>query len=275
MRRLSGPTLGVFMMALLAFGCSGSDGPLQERENAFAWQDQVPAGATLRVRNLNGEIEVTPSTDDTARVTASLRWRRGDPDVSLKLSAGREGADAIICAVWGSGKCDRDAYASNINFSSNGTDAQVHFRITVPAGVKLELHGLNTGISAAASAPVEASTLNGDVTVVTAVGPVRGESKNGDVDVRMSSLSGADSVIATTLNGSVYVYLPEGVDAVLDLATTNGSVSSEFAVPVTGTASRRALRGTLGAGTRVVKAKSINGSVSLRRLDATGRSYEP
>ena len=275
MRRLSGSTLGVFMMALLAFGCSGSDGPLQERENAFAWQDQVPAGATLRVRNMNGEIEISPSTDDTARVTASLRWRRGDPDESLRLSAVRDGADAIICAVWGSGKCDREDYSSNVNFARNGTDARVHFRISVPAGVKLELQGLNTGITVAASAPVEARTLNGDVMVVTSVGPVRGESKNGSVDIRMSSFSGTDSVIATTLNGSAYVYLPDGVDAVLDLATTNGSVSSEFAVPVSGTARRRALRGTIGAGTRVVKLRSINGSVSLRRLDAAGQSYQP
>jgi hypothetical protein len=262
-------------VALLAIGCMGEAGPVQTRENAFAWQDSLPEGATLHVRDMNGEIEVSPSADRVARVTASISWRRGDPDASLHFSGVREGADAVICAVWGKGSCDKEHYSSSLNFSKGDTDARVHFRIEVPAGVRLELQGVNTDITAAASAPVSASTLNGDVTVVTAVGPVRGETKNGSVDIRMSSLVGTDSVIATTLNGDAFVYLPEGVDAALDLAVTNGSVSSEFAVPLSTTSSRRSLRATLGAGTRTVRIRSINGSVAVRRLDAAGKSYEP
>lgn len=260
---------------LFTLGCMGDAGPVQTRENAFTWQDSMPAGATLRVRDLNGAIEVTPSADGVARVSASISWRRGDPDESLHFSGVRDGTDAIICAVWGKGTCDKANYSSSFNFSSGDTDARVHFKVEVPAGVKLELQGVNTDITAAASAPVEARTLNGDVTVVTSVGPVRGVTKNGSVDVRMSSLTGTDSVIAETLNGDAYVYLPDGVDALLDLAVTNGSVSSEFAVTVAGTPNRRSLRATLGAGTRTVKLRSINGSVALRRLDAAGKSHEP
>lgn len=260
---------------LAVTGCDDENLPLQERANAFVWSDHVPAGATVVVRNMNGEIEVSASSDDTVRVTASLAWRRGNPDESLRLSGAREGTDAVICAVWGKGRCDRERYSSDFSFSGSGTDARVHFRIEVPAGVRLDLAGMNTGIRAVASAPVEARTLNGDVLVATAVGPVRGISKNGSVDVRMTSLSGTDSVIAETLNGDAFVYLPEGVDATLDLSVTNGSVASEFAVPISASTSRRSLRATLGAGTRAVRIRSINGSVALRKLDAAGRSYEP
>lgn len=273
--RLRSRLFALVPAAALLASCSNHEGPLQRRDAAFAWHDQVPAGATVRVRNLNGEIEVTPATDDTVRVTADLTWRRGDPDRGLQLTGARDGADAIICAVWGEGRCTRDDYTSNFSFSRGGTDARVHFRIAVPAGVRLELKGANTSIVAAASAPVDARTMNGDVTVVTSVGPVRGETKNGSVDVRMSSLTGTDSVIAVTLNGDAYVYLPDGIDAVLDLSVTNGSVSSEFAVPIIGSPNRRALRGTIGAGTRTVKIRSVNGSVALRRLDAEGKSYRP
>ena len=273
--RLRTPLFALAAAAALLTGCFGEDGPLQRRDAAFAWHDHVPAGATVRVRNLNGEIEVTPATDDTLRVTASLSWRRGDPDSGLQLTGARDGEDAIICAVWGKGKCTRDDYTSRFDFSRAGTDARVHFRIAVPAGVRLELRGANTSIIAAATAPVDARTLNGDVTVVTSVGPVRGETKNGSVDVRMSSLTGTDSVIAATLNGDAFVYLPDGIDAVLDLSVTNGSVSSEFAVPIVGSPNRRALRATLGAGSRTVKIRSVNGNAALRRLDAEGRSYRP
>ena len=181
----------------------------------------------------------------------------------------------MICAVWGKGECASDSYSSDFNFSGSGTDAAVHFRLEVPAGVRLDLQGGNTEISAVASAPGEARTMNGDVVVVTAVGPVRGETKNGSVDVRMSSLTGTDSVIATTLNGDAFVYLPEGVDAALDLSVTNGSVASEFAVPISASTSRRSLRATLGAGTRIVRIRSINGTVALRKLDVTAKSFEP
>lgn len=267
--------LALPLVALLAAACWSETGPRQTRENAFVWKDHVPAGATLRVRNMNGQIEVSPSADDTLRVTADLTWRRGDPETELALSATRDGADALVCAAWGKGTCTRDNYTSNWNFSRGATDASVHFRIEVPAGVRLELQGVNTGITAAASAPVEARTLNGNVTVVTAVGPVRGVSKNGSVDVRMSSYANTDSVIAETLNGDAFVYLPDGLDAALDLSVTNGSVASEFAVPSTGSPSRRSLRATVGAGSRVVRIRSVNGTVALRRLDAEGKSYRP
>ncbi|MDH5235943.1 MAG: hypothetical protein OEW77_13395, partial [Gemmatimonadota bacterium] len=250
------------MAAILAIGCMGDAGPLQTRDGVFAWQDSLPAGATLHVRDMNGEIEVAPSADGVARVTADITWRRGDPDASLHFSGVRDGSDAVICAVWGKGRCDKEDYSSSFNFSKGDTDARVHFRIEVPAGVTLDLQGVNTDITAAASAPVRASTMNGDVTVVTAVGPVRGETKNGSVDIRMSSFAGTDSVIAATLNGDAYVYLPDGVDAVLDLAVTNGSVSSEFGAPASAAANRRSLRATLGAGTRTVKIRTINGSVA-------------
>lgn len=256
--------------ALLATACDKEQGPLQVRENAFAWSDRVPAGATLAVRSMQGDIEVAVGTDDTARVTARVEWRRGNPDETLRLSGSRQGEDALICAVWGNGSCSRENYSAKLD--TKDTDAKVYFRITVPPGVRLDIIEINGNVSATSSAPVKARTMNGDVRVATAVGPVQGETLNGSVDIRMSSLVGSDSVIAKTLNGGVYVYLPDPVDALIDLGVTNGGVSTEFPVMMTGEASKRSIRGTLGAGGRTVHARSMNGEVSLRRLAADGTS---
>lgn len=254
----------LLVAALLTAGCHGEAGPLQVRENAFAWSDRVPAGATVAVRSMNGDIEVTVGTDDTVRVTARIEWRKGDPDKTLRLSGSRQGSDALICAVWGDGGCSREGYTAK--FDGKGTDAKVFFQVTVPAGVKVDLQGVNGDVTASVSAPVRAHTMNGDVRVATAVGPVDGVTLNGSVDIRMSSLVGTDSVIAKTLNGSVYVYLPDPVDATIDLGVTNGSVSTEFPVMITGEPSKRSIRAVLGAGTRTVHARSMNGTVALRRL---------
>lgn len=256
--------------AVLLSGCDEGTGPLQTRENAFAWSDHMAAGSTLLVRSMRGDIVVAVGTDDTARVTARLEWRKGDPDETLRLSGSRQGEDALICAVWGEGSCSRENYNAKMN--GGATDAKVHFTITVPAGVKLDLMDIDGDVTASASAPVKARTMNGDVRVATSVGPVDGESLNGSVDIRMSSLSGADSVKATTLNGDAFIYLPDPIDALVDLGVTNGSVSTEFPVTMTGEASKRSIRGALGAGGRTVHARSMNGEVALRRLRADGTS---
>lgn len=257
-------------VVLLFTACDHEQGPLQIRDDAFTWSDVMPAGATLAVRSMQGDIEVAVGTDDTARVTARIEWRRGNPDETLRMSGSRQGTDALICAVWGEGSCSIADYDAKLN--TKATDAKVYFKVTVPPGVKLDLVEINGNVSASASAPVKARTMNGDVRVATAVGPVEAETMNGSVDIRMASIAGADSVIGKTLNGDVFIYLPDPSDALIDLGVTNGSVSTDFPVTMTGEASKRSIRGTLGVGGRTVHARSMNGQVALRRLAADGTS---
>lgn len=267
-RRTVVPSL--LVLALFVAGCDDEAGPLQVRDNAFSWSEPMPAGATLSVRSMSGDIRVAVGTDDTARVTARIEWRKGNPVESLRMSGSRQGTDALICAVWGDGSCSRDKY--NAQLGKKRTDAKVFFTITVPAGVQLDLVDIDGDVTASASAPVKARTLNGDVLVVSSVGPVQGETLNGSVDIRMSSLVGTDSVIAKTLNGDVFVYLPDPVDATVDIGVTNGSVSTDFAYPVTGGVSKKHIRTVLGAGSHPVYARSMNGEVALRRLATDGTS---
>lgn len=261
----------LLVAALGGLACRGESGPWHVRENAFTWLGTMQPGATLTVRELRGGIEVVPSTSDSVRVTTRTEWRRGDPATDLNYSVSQDSTGVVLCAVWGSGSCDREDY--NANMGRGSTDAKVFFRIEVPAGVRLDLMTLDGNIRAAASAPVDAQVLNGDVVVATAVGPVQAETLNGDIDVRMSSIVGTDSVVATTMNGDVYVYIPDGIDATVDMSTATGSASSAFAVR--GTVESKRVGGVLGAGTHPIHLKSINGDVALRRLDAQGRPDSP
>lgn len=268
--RRSALIVAALLVVPFVAGCDdGPQGPLQVRENAFAWKGTVPAGRTLMVRDFAGDIEVKPSADDTVRVTARLEWRNGDPDRSLRFTAVSIPAGALICALWGEGKCTADDYSANLKLGRDA--AKVFFAIEVPVGVRLDLRNISGDVVAAASAPVNASTMNGDVRVVTSVGPVQGETLNGSVDIRMSSLANTDSIIAKTLNGDAYIYLPSLDDGVLDLGVGNGNVSSAFA-PAGVVAEKQRISGRVGAGSRVVHAYSINGDVALRRLGADGRA---
>ncbi len=259
----------VLVIALTASACDDTPGgPLQTRENAFVWKDVVAPGLTVKVRDFSGDIEVKPSADDTVRVTAKLTWTRGEPDKKLSFSgSATPGVGALICAVWGDGRCTADDYSANLKFGRE--DAKVHFTVEVPTGVKLDLTTISGDIAVSSAAPVTAVTMNGDVRVATAVGPVRGETLNGSVDIRMSTLAGTDSVVGKTLNGEVYIYLASLDDAVLDLGVANGSVSSAFTTAGI-VAEGKHVRGTVGAGSRVVHGYAMNGSVALRKLGADG-----
>lgn len=247
-------------------------GPAQVRDDALVWRGIVPAGASVMLRTARGDIDVVPSADDSVRVSGRMEWSSGDPDRVIRLSAAQDSAGVLVCAVWGDGRCTAEDFNANFNVSRRRrTDAKVHFRVEVPAGVRLDLVSIDGDIAAAAAAPVLARSINGDVRVSTAVGPVRAETMNGSVDARMMSLSGTDSVIVKTLNGDAFAFLPEAVDAVAELSVVSGSVSTDFALPVASGGKKAS--GALGAGGRVVKVSTLNGTAALRKLDAEGKSY--
>lgn len=267
------PLLPLLLAIAFVSACDGQDsGPVQVRENAFVWGSPAAAGDRIVLRDFAGDIVVTPSADDTVRVTAKLEWRRGDPDKDMHFQGSRSGTDMLICAIWGDGKCTVDDYTANFKGRS-GAGVKAHFTVQAPAGVKVFVSNMSGDVTVQASAPVEATTMDGDVLVVTAVGPVKGETMNGSVDVRMSSLAaGADSVVAKTINGDAFIYLPALDDARVDLGVMNGSVASAFASSGAPSERTKKLQFTAGAGTRPIVAYSLNGDVALRQLDAAGRA---
>lgn len=271
------PLFPALLLTFALTACDEHTGPLQVDEDAFSWQGPVAAGKTLFLREMQGGIEVVPAADDTLRVTARTEWRSGDPETSLRFSANDQDGNVLICAMWNNtGTCTSEAYSANVKFGKqNRTDAKVYFRVEVPAGVRLDLVSIDGSISATSTAPVRARTLNGDVRVATAVGPVKAETMNGSVDVRMSSIVGTDTVEAKTLNGSAFVYLPDGIDAALDLSVMNGSVGTEFTPTTIIQRTPRKFVASLGKGTHPVRISTINGEAALRRLDAEGKSGNP
>lgn len=269
-------TASLVALPLVIGACRQERGPLQVQENSFTWSGVVAPGKTVRIREVQGNIDVLPTTGDTVRITARTEWRRGDPSTALKFTATQPDGDLLICAIWGTGTCTADKYNASIRLGkSGGTDAKVYFQVELPAGVELDLVNINGDISAASSARVRARTVNGDVRVATAVGPVTAETLNGSVDVRMSSISGTDTVEAKTMNGDAFVYLPSTTGIALDMSVTNGSLSSDFPVTMPSGGRGKSLKTVIGDGAHPVRIRTMNGEVALRLLDAEGKSGTP
>ncbi len=280
------PVLFLSALALVACDSSRDERPKQFRNDVFVYTTAVPAGKPVFIRNLRGTITVEPSADDSLRVAADLAWQGDETKPDDITFRGTTIADGVlICALFGDSKCATDNYTGESDggfsigtkgarFTLGGrSNARVNFRVQVPTGVRLDLLGVDADIISASTAPVRARTVNGDITVVTSVGPVNVETVNGDVDARMTTLSGTDSVVAKTLNGAVWVFLPETVGANVDAGTTNGDLTTDFPVPAEPSGNRKKLETTLGAGGTPVLVRTLNGSVEIGRLDAQGRSY--
>ncbi len=266
---------------LSAGGCViSSRGPEQIDANAFSWNAPASAPSTVFVRNTNGSVEVRPSTDGNVRVTAEVRWHRGDPKRDLRFETAKTANGVMICALWGGGTCDGVQYKSATSGMSgaslfrHGTDANVTFTVYVPTGVKIDAFTVNGSIGVAATAPVKAQTMNGTIKVATSVGPVDAETVNGSVDVRMTTLSGDGPVRARAVTGSVAAYLPDKFDGSVEVSSVIGGVSSDFPGAMAKDGDKT-FTATLGSGIHKVDVGTVTGSAALRKLNADGTIAAP
>lgn len=288
-RRTAALLAGGLVLTTAACTAEIAQGPERLREGVFSYATAMPNGATLTLRNFAGSLTVEPSADDTLRVSSDLRWTGGEtPPTDVRFTGDSIAGGVLVCAIIGESRCDSEDYqvkSSGGDFSIGrgglklglgGRDrVKVHFRVQVPAGVKLDVVMLEGNVTSASTAPVKLVGVNGNITVVTSVGPVTVKTVNGNVDARMTTLAGTDSVRVESVNGNVYAFIPESADASADVSATNGTVLSDFSGLAAGSQRlSKKLTGNLGAGTTPVRVRTINGDAQLRRLDAQGRAYD-
>lgn len=236
----------------------------------FTWDGRMEKGRTLFVRNLNGAIRVTKADGDRASITATKRWRRGDPaDVRIEQVKTSANGDILVCAFWvENASCDERGYHSRGDggWRRNRNDVSVEFVVKLPAGVRVVVSSVNGEVSVEdATAEVEATSVNGSVWAASNGGPVEASTVNGDVRARMGQRNNRD-LRFSTINGTVIVQVPENADAELSMSTVNGSVSSDFPVTISGKLNPRRLNATLGKGGPAIEMKTVNGDVRLRRV---------
>ena len=239
----------------------------ESADDSFKWTGKIPAGAWLRVDDLNGSISVEQAAGAEAEVTGDKDWHRGDPK-DVRFVVVKSGNDVTICALWGDeSTCDaRGAHYRHHGWNGDHNDVNVKFTVKLPKGVNLDINTVNGGLDVAgATAQVEAETVNGRVDVTTAGGPVRANTVNGSIRATMGAAPGNEDLKFTTVNGSIIVTVPPSLSADLEMETVNGSLTSDFPLTITGKVNPKHLRATVGSGGRKVEMSTVNGSIELRK----------
>jgi hypothetical protein len=254
-------------LALFATLALPAAGQVRQGDN-FSWSGKIPAGRWIRIRNLNGAITVGQASGDNVEVTATKRWRRGDPSVIRfdvqKFGPGNE--SVVICALWGErAACDESHYETHGGMRNN--DVNVEFRVLVPKGVKVGVNTVNGAVSVdGATAEVEGATVNGDVEVATSGGPVNASTVNGGVRARVGRVDGDADMDFTTVNGTVIAEFTGEFGGDVEMSTVNGALRTDYEITVTGRLDPKHLRAHIGKpGGPRIKLTTVNGSVELRR----------
>lgn len=258
--------LAIALVATVALPAAGQ----ARQSDTFNWSGKIPTGRWIRVRNLNGGITVGQASGDNVEVTATKRWRRGDPSVVRfdvqKFGPGSE--SVVICALWGErSSCDDRNYETRGDRTTRNNDVNVEFRVLVPKGVKVGVNTINGAVGVdGATAEVDAETVNGEVEVATSGGPVNARTVNGGVRARVGRVDGNEDMDFTTVNGSVIAEFTGDFGGDVEMSTVNGALRTDYEITITGRLDPKHLRAHIGKpGGPRIKLETINGSVELRR----------
>lgn len=255
------------LIAVCALGAA-SGAAQQKTDDSFHWTGAIAAGKTLRVMNVNGSIQATSASGNSASVSAVRKSKKSDP-ASVEIRVEQEADQVTICAVWpnqqdGDGCHGR---SNDRNKHSDNNDVDVTFTVNVPAGVKFEGQTVNGSVNATGlAADAEVTSVNGNVSLATR-GTGSAETVNGDVVLRLGASSWTGDLEARTINGSVTVEMPTPANLEVRANTMNGEISSEFPLTLQGKMSPRSMRGTIGNGGPRLELSTVNGAIELKKAN--------
>ena len=259
-----------FLTATLALTLVAAPAQAQREteDNAFKWTGTVAEGRWLRVKNLNGPINVVAASGNQVEITASKKWRRGDPE-DVRFDVKQSEGNVTVCALWFDAECDDDGIRSRDHRGqrNRNNDVSVEFTVRLPRGVRLDVGTVNGSLDIeGARGEVEAHTVNGSIEVATSTGPVNARTVNGSISARMSTLAGNEDMEFATVNGDIEVEVPEAFDADLEMSTVNGRLESDFALTIQGRLNPRNIKARIGKGGRNIEFGTVNGNVELRKV---------
>ena len=239
------------------------DGGDREWVEAFRWANPVPAGRQVWIRNTNGAITVEPSDGAELLVVAEKSWRRSAPELVSIVAVPHEGG-VTFCALWEARESRCDAGGEYQVSGPRRNDVAVRFTVHLPRGVLVDASTVNGQVTVAdAGAPVVARTVNGAIHAATSQGPIKATTVNGSIEAAIRALGREGDVELKTVNGSITAVLPPDLNAHLEASTVNGRVETAYPVVVQGRVDPRHLTAQIGSGGPRLTLSTVNGSVRL------------
>jgi hypothetical protein len=211
----------------------------------FDWGGRMPAGATLRISSVDGNIRVSASNGDQVQVHAE---RRGITTGAraLLFQVVRNGDDVTVCAYYLGGSCDSEG--PHDHGFHLGDPPRADFTVQLPPGVKLATHTAHSG--------------DGSIHIAGVAGTVNAHSGDGNVSIENAH----GDVTAHSGDGTITVILPSNFAGDVDANTGDGSIESDFPLELNGRMNPHHVHGTVGGGGSAhIDVSTGDGDVLLRK----------
>ena len=244
------------LIVLAAGGCK----VIGERKIVHIDQRWPAAGVhRLEVNEIDGTINVEPSTTDEITLNAVVRTRiPGKPNepnqgffrtelVGDTLTIGRK----------------HHGHRWGIQFGFGGDEYSVTYELRVPPTVSLDLQTVNGRIaSKGIDGDMSATTVNGVVDIETA-GTNEVEAKAVNGIIRAHFLKDFHGASFKTVNGRVIAVLPPSASFTGDFTQVNGDVEAAFPLSIHSHPGSRRVSGEVNGGRYSLRIVTVNGDIKV------------
>ncbi len=217
-------------------------------------------GGRVEIRNVNGKIDVQPSTGSVVEVvahkTASAGSAEAAQDALGRIEIAEEASNRGIRLETRAQKPAGGVFGR--------ANQQVNYVVRLPAGTEVVMRTVNGGITLEGlTGRIEAETTNGGVTARDISGAISASTTNGGVEVDVARLAESGVTLSCT-NGGIKLRLPSDAKATISARVTNGGVSTDgLSLDKGADSSRRRLEARLNGGGAPVRIEGTNGGISI------------
>ena len=236
-------------------------------EDEFFWEGVIGEYDTVILRNVQGPVNVVPSSDGQVRIRAT-KTSVESPLNSVDIELHKHDRGVTVCSVY------RDGLAGQVNrcgadgsgrLVANNNDVQVAYELEIPAGPLL-LGQTATGNMTTQNLNnyVDFTSTSGAISIRTQQ-PAFAHSVSGALDITMNPSNldqyGIDTLEFVTTSGSVRIRVPAMSQLNFSGSSTAGRVETDFGLSGEGT---RHVNGQINGGGISLIAETVAGSIELR-----------
>lgn len=229
----------------------------------WRWTGHLNPDQLLQIKNVNGAIEASGVNGETIEVVA---YRSGDDKDQVRIELVNSPEGVTICAVY-PGHGNTCEAGDRMHQEVHDVHAKVEFTVKVPRNLRFDARTVNGKVRAEELGRfVRATTVNGSVDVSTDAW-AQASSVNGGVKVRMGRADWDGTLKISTVNGSIDLEVPAGVNTDVRFSAVNGSLESDLPLTISSQSGRwgpKKLEGRIGSGGRELNVNTVNGSLHIR-----------
>jgi DUF4097 and DUF4098 domain-containing protein YvlB len=241
-------------------GCDLALADYKQKETA-EWRKtyELQPGGRVEITNINGKIDVQPSSGNTVEIVAQKSAR------ASSIEAARQALQRIEIQESSSpaGVRVETKLQRSQGGLFGGASQMVEYVVKVPAGAEVKFTTVNGGIELnGLTGRINAETTNGGIKARDVSGSIDASTTNGGVEVDLAQLANGGVKLGCT-NGGIDLRLPSDSKATISARVVNGGIdTSGLEVEKTGS-SRRHLEGRLNGGGPRIDIDGTNGGIRI------------